>query len=133
VTECTSCCEYALAERAKGGRGCPRSRAFRDLGFHGRVNLGILYDIIPLPQPRFFLTLKAMEIHFTPEQQAQIAQVATKAGTVPERLVTNVVVRYLAEEARFLAAVEKGLIAAERGEFIEEEEMDARLEAVFKA
>jgi len=48
-------------------------------------------------------------------------------------LVTNVVVRYLAEEVRFLAAVEKGLIAAERGEFIEEEEMDARLEAMFKA
>jgi predicted transcriptional regulator len=38
-------------------------------------------------------------------------------------LVTNVVVRYLAEEARFLAAVEKGSVAAERGEFIEEEEM----------
>jgi len=48
-------------------------------------------------------------------------------------LVTNVVVRYLAEEARFLAAVEKRLVAAERGEFIEEEEMDARLEAIFKA
>ena len=74
-----------------------------------------------------------MEVHFPPEQQAQIARVATKAGTVPERLVTNVVVRYLAEEARFLAAVEKGLVAAERGEFIEEEEMDARLEAMFKA
>jgi predicted transcriptional regulator len=28
--------------------------------------------------------------------------------------------------------VEKGLAAAERGEFIEEEEMDARLEAMFK-
>src|SRR5260370_34713929 len=25
-------------------RGCPRSRAFRDLGFHGRVNLGISFD-----------------------------------------------------------------------------------------
>ena len=47
--------------------------------------------------------------------------------------MTNVVVRYLAEEARFLAAVEKGLVAAERGEFIEEEEMDARLEATFNA
>ena len=59
-----------------------------------------------------------MEVDFTPEQQAQIAQVATKAGTVPERLV---------------AAMEKGWVAAERGEFIEEEEMDARLEAMFKA
>jgi predicted transcriptional regulator len=73
-----------------------------------------------------------MELHFTPEQQARIAQIA-KTGTAPERLVTNVVTRYLDEEARFLAAVEKGIAAAERGEFIEEEEMDARLEAMFKA
>ncbi len=51
----------------------------------------------------------------------------------PERLAANVVARYLDEEARFLAAVEKGIAAAERGEFIEEEEMDARLDAMFKA
>lgn len=74
-----------------------------------------------------------MEVDFTPEQQQQLAQIASKAGTVPERLVTNVVARYLSEEARFLAGVEKGLAAAERGEFIEEEGMDARLEAMFKA
>jgi predicted transcriptional regulator len=73
-----------------------------------------------------------MGVHFTPEQQAQIAQIASKAGTVPERLVTNLVVRYLGEEARFLAAVEKGIAAAERGDFIEEAEMDARLEAMLK-
>jgi len=60
-------------------------------------------------------------------------QIATQAGTAPESLMTNVVARYLDEEARFLAAVEKGITAAERGEFIEEEEMDARLEAMFKA
>jgi predicted transcriptional regulator len=74
-----------------------------------------------------------MEVNFTPEQQAKLVQIATQAGTVPERLVTNVVARYLDEEARFLAAVEKGIVAADRGEFIEEEEMDARLEAMFKA
>ena len=85
-----------------------------------------------LPWSRFSRILKAMEVDFTAEQQAQIAQIAIKAGTVPERLVTNVVTRYLDEEARFLAAVEKGIAAAERGEFIEEEEMDARLEAMFK-
>ena len=59
------------------------------------------------------------------EQQAQLAQIATKAGTDPERVVANLVARYLDEEARFLAAVENGIAAAERGEFIEEEEMDA--------
>ena len=36
------------------------------------------------------------------------------------------------EEARFLAAIEKGIAAAERGEFIEEEEMDVRVERMFK-
>jgi len=74
-----------------------------------------------------------MELHFTPEQQAQLAQIAAKAGTVPERLAADVVARYLNEEVRFLTAVEKGIAAAERGEFIEEEEMDARVEAMFKA
>ena len=73
-----------------------------------------------------------MELHFTPEQQTRLAQLASQAGTAPERLAANVVARYLDEEARFLAAVEKGLAAAQRGEFIEEKEMDARLEAMFK-
>jgi predicted transcriptional regulator len=73
-----------------------------------------------------------MEVHFTPEQQARLAQMAMKAGTAPERLVTRVVARYLDEEAGFLAAVERGIAVAERGEFIEEEEMDARLEAMFR-
>lgn len=74
-----------------------------------------------------------MIVHLTPEQEAQLTEIANQAGTIPERLVTNVVVRYLDAEARFLTAVEKGIAAAERGEFIEEEEMDARLEAMFKA
>jgi predicted transcriptional regulator len=74
-----------------------------------------------------------MDVHFTPEQEMRLIRMATQAGTAPERLVTTVVARYLNEEACFLAAVEKGIAAAERGEFNEEEEMDARLEAMFKA
>ncbi len=73
-----------------------------------------------------------MEVRFTPEQEAQLAQTANKVGTDPERLVKDVLVRYLDDEARFLAAVEKGIAAAERGEFIEEEEMDARIGRMFK-
>jgi predicted transcriptional regulator len=73
-----------------------------------------------------------MEVHFTPEQEAQLMQMASKVGTEPERLVKDVLVRYLDDEARFLEAVEKGIAAAERGEFIEEEEMDARVERMFK-
>jgi predicted transcriptional regulator len=36
------------------------------------------------------------------------------------------------EETRFLEAVEKGIAASERGELIEEEEVDARVARMFK-
>ena len=85
-----------------------------------------------MPRSRFSRSLEGMEVQFTPEQQAQLTQIATKTGTAPGRLVAKVVARYLDEEARFLAAVEKRIAAAGRGEFIEEEAMDARLEAMFK-
>jgi predicted transcriptional regulator len=58
-----------------------------------------------------------MEVQFTAEQQAQLARIASRLGTEPETLVTKVVLRYLAEEVRFLAAVEKGIAEADRGEF----------------
>ena len=73
-----------------------------------------------------------MEVHFTPEQEAQLAQIATTTGTDAERLVKDAALRVLEEDARFRAAVREGITQADRGEFIEEEEMDARLEAMFK-
>ena len=39
-----------------------------------------------------------MEVHFTPEQEAQLSQIATNAGTAAEQLVKNVVLRLLQEE-----------------------------------
>ena len=39
-----------------------------------------------------------MEVHFTPEQEAQLAQIATKAGTDAERLVKDAVLRLLGDE-----------------------------------
>lgn len=42
-----------------------------------------------------------MEVQFTPQQQAQLAKIASKSGTAPERVVSNVVARYLGEETRF--------------------------------
>ncbi len=85
-----------------------------------------------LPSSIAWRIVEEMEVQFTPEQQARLAQIAANSGTLPECVVANVVIRYLNEEAAFFAAVERGIAAAERGEFIEEEEMDARLEAMFK-
>ena len=40
-----------------------------------------------------------MEVHFTQEQEAQLAQIATKAGTDAERLVKDAVARLLEGDA----------------------------------
>jgi len=74
-----------------------------------------------------------MEVHFTPEQQAQLAQIATKAGTDAELLVRDAALRLLQEDSRFRATVREGIAQADRGEFIEEEEMDGRLEQMLRS
>jgi len=74
-----------------------------------------------------------MEIHLTPEQEAQLSQIATQSGTDAEQLVKDAALRLLDEDARFRAAVRKGIEQADRGEFIEEAEMDARLEQMFQS
>jgi hypothetical protein len=55
-----------------------------------------------------------MEIHFTPEQQAKLAQIATKAGTDTERLVKGAVLRLLEDEDTVdLPEVPPGSVVAE--------------------
>jgi len=53
-----------------------------------------------------------MEVHFTPEQEAQLAQIATNAGTDAERLVKDAVLRLLEGTADF-RAVPPGSVVAE--------------------
>ena len=45
-----------------------------------------------------------MEVQFTPEQQAQLAQIATKAGTDPQHLVKDAALRLLEDEVEFRSA-----------------------------
>jgi predicted transcriptional regulator len=68
-----------------------------------------------------------MEVHFTPEQEAQLAKVAMREGVDPKELVKDAALKILEDDLGFRAAVRKGLEQAERGEFIEEEEMDSRV------
>ena len=74
-----------------------------------------------------------MEVDFTAEQEAQLAKIATKSGTNPESLVKDAALRLLQEEARFRSAVREGIAQADRGEFIEEEEMNARFEQMLRS
>ena len=86
-----------------------------------------------LPHLGFSRILKGMEVHFTPEQEAQLSQIASDAGTNAERLVKDAALRLLREEASFRSAVREGVAQADRGEFLEEEEMDARLEQMLRS
>ena len=75
-----------------------------------------------------------MEVHFTPEQEAELAQLARVAGRgAAEDLVKDAALRLLDEDAQFRAAVAEGLAQADRREFIDEQDMDARLEQMLSS
>jgi len=60
-------------------------------------------------------TLTGMEVHFTPEQEAQLSQIASHAGTDTEQLVKDAALRLLEQDARFRVAVRAGIAQADRG------------------
>ena len=74
-----------------------------------------------------------MEVHFTPEQEAQLSQIASHAGTDTEQLVKDAALRLVEETAQFRAAVQEGIAAADRGEFIEHEEVWANVEKILRS
>lgn len=73
-----------------------------------------------------------MEVHFTPEQEAHVSQIASQADTDAEELVKKAALRLLERDERFRAAVHKGLEQADRKDFVGEAEMDARMERILK-
>ena len=74
-----------------------------------------------------------MEVHFTPEQEARLTQIARSAGTGPESLVKDAALRLLEDDTRFRAAVAEGIAQADRGEFVDEHEMDSRFQQMLNS
>jgi predicted transcriptional regulator len=75
-----------------------------------------------------------MEVHFPPDVQEKLAHSAAKQGRDADELIRDVLIRYLADEARFFEAVEgwtdeerqaaishieEGFLQAERGELVD--------------
>jgi predicted transcriptional regulator len=73
-----------------------------------------------------------MEVRFTPEEEAGLVRIATPEGVAPAELVKDAALRLLEDDARFRGGVRKGVEQADRGELIEEEEMDARVKRMFR-
>jgi hypothetical protein len=50
---------------------------------------------------KLFPYCEGMEVHFTREQETQLAQMAAKAGTDAERLVKDTILRLIKDESSF--------------------------------
>jgi predicted transcriptional regulator len=68
-----------------------------------------------------------MEVHLTPEQQHQLAELASQRGRDADALAQEAISRYLAEEAGFVQAVRLGEEALQRGEYLTHEQMGERI------
>ena len=85
-----------------------------------------------LTQAPAISTMKAMEVHFTPEQEAQLSQIARYSGIDTEHLVQDAALRLVDEDARFRAAVRRGIEQADRGELLDHSEVVARIERLLQ-
>lgn len=74
-----------------------------------------------------------MNLQLPDRQAAELASLSARTGRSPDELVVDAVDRLLAHEAWFDAQVQLGIDQIARGEFIEEEEMDARVARMIRA
>jgi predicted transcriptional regulator len=66
-------------------------------------------------------------------QEALLAQIAAQRGLKTDELAELVLSRYLEDDARFIEAVNLGLAAADRGEFVEHEAVWANVEKLLQS
>ena len=64
-----------------------------------------------------------MEVHLSPELEAKLSRIAEQQGRDAESLVQEAVERLVDYDQWFVREVEKGLAAADRGEFVDHEEI----------
>ena len=64
-----------------------------------------------------------MDVPLQPDKEAQLARIAAQRGLKIDELAQQVLSGYLEDDNRFVEAVNLGLAAADRGEFVEHEEV----------
>ena len=73
-----------------------------------------------------------MEVRLQPEKEAQLAKIAAQRGLKMDELAEQVLSRYLEDDKRFIEAVNIGIAAADRGEFVEHEEVGRRIKQILQ-
>jgi len=74
-----------------------------------------------------------MELRFTPELQAKVERAAAENNSEAAEYVQQLVEHYLDHDQWFRRQVQRGLDQLDRGEYVEHEEVWARIEKMFRA
>lgn len=74
-----------------------------------------------------------MEVHLPQQQEAQLTALAAQTGRGTDELLQEAVAQLLAYNEWFQQQVQIGIDQIARGEFVEEEEMDARVERMLRS
>jgi predicted transcriptional regulator len=73
-----------------------------------------------------------MELRLQPAKEAQLTQIAEKRGLKPDQLAQQVLTRYLEDDTRFIEAVNLGLAAADRGDFVAHDEAGVKIQQILR-
>jgi predicted transcriptional regulator len=73
-----------------------------------------------------------MEVHLPEQQEAQLNALALETGRATDELVQEAVAQMLTHNEWFRAQVQIGLDQIARGEFLEEDAMDDRVERMLR-
>lgn len=74
-----------------------------------------------------------MEVHLPQSQEAKLHDLAAQTGRGTDDLLQEAVAQMLAHNDWFKAQVQIGIDQIARGEFIDEDEMDARVERMLQS
>ncbi|HSC45511.1 MAG TPA: hypothetical protein VLC94_06755 [Candidatus Acidoferrum sp.] len=77
-------------------------------------------------------TLAHMEVPLTAEEELLLSEIAAREGIEPQNLAKDAVLRLLEEDAQIRAGIRRGIEQADRGELIEQAEMDERFKKMLK-
>ena len=74
-----------------------------------------------------------MEVHFTPDTEAQLKEFAARKGKEAAHVVEEIVSNTLQQQARFVEGVKRGIASADRGDLIDHEEVVKRIERILQS
>jgi predicted transcriptional regulator len=105
--------------RFGGSRAAPESRANQGLT-GGADNRWLLYS-------------DGMEVNLSPDLETRLSRMACREDRTAEMLIREAVEKLVTYEDWFLGEVDRGLAAAEQGEFIEHDDVRALIDRWYPA